>query len=379
MRGARRLGPTEADLGFNVVLWRAIDVVRLVGAGYAVVAFLTRPEPYQRPALAVATLAVMAVWSVLVAVYRRRPGWLIVTDLGLAALAVLMTGVVDTRVNAAEYNTLPLIWPTAAVLSWAVWRGWLTGVLAALVIGAVDLVVVEPVTRRTMHNVVLLVVAAGTVGFAARLYARTREQAARAIQVAAAARERERLARDIHDSVLQVLAFVQRRGLEIGGPSAELGRLAGEQEVLLRSLIGGRTAPRPAHPAESADLTTVLRRHWGTSAQVSGPAEPVLLPAEDADALDRAVGACLQNVVAHAGPGAKAWVLVEDEPDQVTVTVRDDGVGIRDGRLEQAQAQGRLGVSSSIRGRVEERGGQVSFWSAPGRGTEVELRLPRLG
>jgi hypothetical protein len=48
-------------------------------------------------------------------------------------------------------------------------------------------------------------------------------------------------ARDIHDSVLQVLAMVQRRGAEAGGAAAELGRLAGQQEAALRSLIGGQS------------------------------------------------------------------------------------------------------------------------------------------
>ena len=49
--------------------------------------------------------------------------------------------------------------------------------------------------------------------------------------------ERARLARAVHDGVLQVLALIQRRGRELGGESAELGRMAGEQESALRALI----------------------------------------------------------------------------------------------------------------------------------------------
>ena len=59
----------------------------------------------------------------------------------------------------------------------------------------------------------------------------------RATEIEAASRERERLARTIHDSVLQVLAMVQRRGTEAGGEAAEIGRLAGEQEAALRALV----------------------------------------------------------------------------------------------------------------------------------------------
>ena len=64
--------------------------------------------------------------------------------------------------------------------------------------------------------------------------ARERDAAERA---AAAAEERTRLARAVHDGVLQVLAMTQRRGAAAGGEWAELGRLAGEQERSLRSLI----------------------------------------------------------------------------------------------------------------------------------------------
>jgi signal transduction histidine kinase len=69
-------------------------------------------------------------------------------------------------------------------------------------------------------------------------------------------------------------------------------------------------------------------------------------------------------------------VLVEAEPDAVTVTVRDDGAGIPAGRLAQAASAGRLGVAQSIEGRMRALGGTASITSAPGEGTEVELRLP---
>jgi signal transduction histidine kinase len=69
--------------------------------------------------------------------------------------------------------------------------------------------------------------------------------------------------------------------------------------------------------------------------------------------------------------------LVEDEQAEVIVTVRDDGRGIPDGRLAQAEAAGRLGVAHSIRSRIRALGGAVAVDSVPGQGTEVELRIPR--
>ncbi|NSL43542.1 sensor histidine kinase, partial [Streptomyces sp. 8P21H-1] len=109
----------------------------------------------------------------------------------------------------------------------------------------------------------------------------------------------------------------------------------------------------------------------------SGPGTPVLLAAGAARELAAAVGAALDNVHRHAGADACAWILVEDEPDEVIVTVRDDGPGIPEGRLAQAEGEGRLGVALSIRGRLREIGGTAELISVPGQGTEVELKVPK--
>lgn len=89
-----------------------------------------------------------------------------------------------------------------------------------------------------------------------------------------------------------------------------------------------------------------------------------------------AVAAALDNVARHAGPTARAWVLVEDEAGAVTVTIRDDGAGMPAGRLAAARSEGRLGVAHSIVGRLRALGGDAVVTSAPDQGTEVELRLP---
>jgi Histidine kinase-, DNA gyrase B-, and HSP90-like ATPase len=83
-------------------------------------------------------------------------------------------------------------------------------------------------------------------------------------------------------------------------------------------------------------------------------------------------------VAVRAGTGVRAWVLVEDDADQVTVTVRDDGVGVTAGRLAAARAEGRLGVAHTIVGRMRAMGGHASITSTIGQGTEVELRLPKV-
>jgi signal transduction histidine kinase len=102
-----------------------------------------------------------------------------------------------------------------------------------------------------------------------------------------------------------------------------------------------------------------------------------MLPTYAAGELVAAVRAALDNVARHAGDGAHAWILLEDEPDAVLVSVRDNGPGIPEGRLADAEKEGRLGVAQSIRGRLRDLGGTVEVVSVPGQGAEVEMRLKK--
>jgi signal transduction histidine kinase len=81
--------------------------------------------------------------------------------------------------------------------------------------------------------------------------------------------------------------------------------------------------------------------------------------------------------VAHAGPDARAYVLLEDLGETVTVSIRDDGVGIAEGRLEEAIGEGRFGIAKSIVGRMKWLGGSAKLNTGPGCGTEWELTIPR--
>jgi len=67
---------------------------------------------------------------------------------------------------------------------------------------------------------------------------------------------------------------------------------------------------------------------------------------------------------------------LEGFADRVEISVRDEGPGIPDGRLERAAADGRLGVSESIRGRIADLGGTARLSTGP-QGTEWELSVPR--
>ena len=109
---------------------------------------------------------------------------------------------------------------------------------------------------------------------------------------------------------------------------------------------------------------------------VATPSDGVLLERKTAAEIVAVVSACLDNVVAHVGASAPAWVLLEAAPAAVQVSVRDEGPGIPDGRLAAAESEGRMGVSSSIRGRVAELGGEAVL-TTDSYGTEWELTFPR--
>jgi signal transduction histidine kinase len=370
-------------------LWRAIAVFRMAALGYAAIAVSQDFTRYRHPAGGWALLAVMTVWTAFAVVRfppapRRRTA-LLVADLCVAAGCVLATLWVE-RSAALVDGAAPIavMWMGGCVLAWAVAFGRRGGLFAGAVIGLCNVAAHTPLSAYTITQLTfapgLLLLAGVVLGHLARLAVRAQEALERGARIEAAARERDRLARGIHDSVLQVLARVQRQGLAAGGEAAELGRLAGEQEAALRALVGMSSSYDAQAPAGGQlDLRALITPLGGPAVTVAVPATAVHLPADTARELALALRAALDNVGRHCPAGTRAWILIDDEPAQVTVTLRDDGPGFAAERLSEAARAGRLGVATSILGRVRELGGAARVASVPGEGTEVELRVPRLG
>ncbi|MFJ8583357.1 MacS family sensor histidine kinase [Streptomyces sp. NPDC093595] len=380
-------------------LWRALTAYRVLTMLYAVGLFVLTRDMFERPWVAVAFLAVMSVWTLATlpkvagAAGCTRP--FLVADLTLALTGILLTPLADVDAQTFDGSTLPTIWTAGSVLAYAIKGGWRWAAFASSLVAVANIVERGDPSRDTLHNVLLVWVASIAIGYVVEVARASERTLARALEIEAATRERERLARDIHDSVLQVLAMVQRRGSALGGEAAELGRMAGEQEVALRTLVAGgltrtsrvsedesqgavvREVEEPDEDGAPTDLRTLLAPFAGSRVTFSEPGAPVLLPPAAARELAAAVRAALDNVRRHVGEDAPAWILVEDWPDEVIVTVRDDGPGIPEGRLAQAEGEGRMGVALSIRGRLRELGGTADVVSVPGQGTEVELKVPR--
>lgn len=365
--------------GFEVPLWRALTVFRVASLGYVCALAVRDADRYDHPFAVGALILAMILWTGATAVGYARPAWrrwpLLLADLGVVVAIVLSTPwVIGREALAHGVPTLGVAWMAGPVLAWAVSGGRRRGTVAALLVAGADVATRERISQSSFTGVILLLLAGVVVGHVARLAVAAEERLQHAVELEAATRERERLARDIHDSVLQVLALVQRRGAHLPGEAGELARLAGEQEAALRALIAG-TAPAAAG-AEVVDLRSLLGRYASAAVSLSAPATPVTLPRQVAGELAAAAGAALDNVGRHAG--GRAWVLIEDEGETVTVSIRDEGPGIPDGRLVEAAAQGRLGVAQSIRGRVTDLGGTVRIMSTPDAGTEIELIVPRV-
>ncbi|MFJ5061466.1 MacS family sensor histidine kinase [Streptomyces nigra] len=386
-------------------LWRALAGYRVLTMVYAIGLFVSAHDQVARPWVALGYFAVLVVWTLATlprvanAASCTRP--FLAVDLSVAVVGILLTRVAESpeRIDAGA-PTLPSIWTAGAVLAFAIKGGWRWAAFASTLVAVANLAERSGVpTRDTIHMVLLVWIASIAIGYVVEVARASERTLARALEIEAATRERERLARDIHDSVLQVLAMVQRRGAVIGGEAAELGRMAGEQEVALRTLVSGGLVPVSRVSEDAADgalvravevpdddgdggpvdLRALLAPYAGARVSLAEPGAPVRLAPDAARELTAAVAAALDNVRTHAGEGASAWILVEDEPGEVVVTVRDDGPGIPEGRLAEAEGEGRLGVALSIRGRLRDLGGTAEVISVPGQGTEVELKVPKAG
>lgn len=363
-------------------LWRGAQVLRLLSYLYALGFRIAIDDGLVHPGVAWVLFGFLTVWTVACGVayyvgFGRNWYW-VGAELVIACGLMLSTSYVASESWALNNQTWPTtLWATNAVISAALLAGPIVGLVAGLVVGGTSAFVKGWLDLNFGRNatIIVMLVSGVAVGLAAVNARRAQAELAAAARIAAAAAERERLSREVHDGVLQVLSFISKRGRELGGPTAQLAELAATQEVALRRLITDVDAGAES-TCGTADLTALLRAAGGEGAAVSAPAEPVVIDATTAREISAAVINALDNVAHHAGPGARAFVLLEDLDDTVVVSIRDDGVGIAAGRLDEARRQGRLGVAQSIVGRIESLGGTAILDSDVGIGTEWELTVP---
>ncbi|MEV5571049.1 sensor histidine kinase [Spirillospora sp. NPDC052269] len=204
---------------------------------------------------------------------------------------------------------------------------------------------------------------------------RTRAELAEISRERGALGERERLAREIHDTLAQGLTGI---GMLLQAAMADLGpdrrlelaaRTAREHLAETRAVVAALAPPS----LTTGSLVEALRRLVDDSAlpalfEVDGPPRPLNMDVETA--MLRVAQEGLANIRRHASCARDVLVRIEFAPDTALLTVTDDGPG-----FDPACTSGGYGLGG-MRTRIEQTGGTLSLTSAPGSGTTVEAVIP---
>jgi signal transduction histidine kinase len=249
-----------------------------------------------------------------------------------------------------------------------------------VVIGAFYLTVKEGADEFTDEDLEVIEMLAAHAAVAienARLYERSRELSV--------VEERNRLARDLHDVVVQTLfgvvltadaatLLVER---DPAGAKAELERLKSLAHEALRELRSLVFELRPADLGEEG-LAATLRKHVDVLNRVHGlrielvvDGEPEPDPAHAIEVF-RIVQEALNNAQRHAA-AATITVTIAHERDGLVVRVADDGAGFEP---DAPGVRGRRLGLTSMEERAAAIGGTLRIESARGAGTTVTLELP---
>ena len=213
----------------------------------------------------------------------------------------------------------------------------------------------------------------------------------RQVRALAITEERERIAREMHDSLAQVLGYVNtkaqgaqallqrgqtERGAEQISQLAEAARAA--YADVRESILGLRTSLDP----ERGFLDT-LREYVTRWQEQSGVSTVLIVPEGQGDRLSlpplsevhliRIIQEALTNVRKHAN-ATRVQILVAEHGGWVNAAVEDDGVGFTPNALGRGTLP-RFGLAT-MRERAEAIGGTFAVTATPGHGTRVEVGLP---
>ena len=218
-------------------------------------------------------------------------------------------------------------------------------------------------------TVAIVIAAALVTGLGATLLARRSCRSA-------VRREREGMARDLHDGLAQELAFIvtqtrrvaarDDRGDEtLAAITSAAQRALDESRALIGGLRSGEDRPVDIAVAEAAEE---LAHRTGASVRVAA-ADGVVLPPATRDALVRIVREGVTNAVRHA-QASDITVELTGGPG-IRLRIADNGVGFD----PASAARGGFGLTS-MRERARAAGGDLQCLSSPGAGTRIEVVFP---
>ncbi|RFU86597.1 sensor histidine kinase [Streptomyces triticagri] len=218
----------------------------------------------------------------------------------------------------------------------------------------------------------------------------TRAELADAERSAGTLAERERLAREIHDTLAQGLSSIQlllraaERALPADAPA--LAHVREARVAAQDNLAEARRFVRELTPPdlENGSLTRALERLCaaapGPEVRFGVSGEPVGLPTPYEVALLRIAQSALANTVRHARAG-RASITLSFMDTAVALDVVDDGVGFDPDAPQDGDGPRGAGPSGgfglpAMRSRAQSLGGALTIESAPGEGTAVAVTLP---
>jgi signal transduction histidine kinase len=208
------------------------------------------------------------------------------------------------------------------------------------------------------------------------------------LRVAAASEERVRLARDLHDGVLQFLAgarlqldLISRTELTDTARDRvqQMIEALGEEQRGLREVINAmRRAPEiaVAKLSNALDhLTNHLSRSW--DAGVSARIEPSDLTVSDVmeDDIVRITREAVANAVRHGG-ARKVDIAIRQADEIIDIAIRDDGRGFAfQGHMANGELASYAGRPRSLHDRIIGMGGTMTVTSGK-TGANLEIRVP---
>ncbi|HEY2948999.1 MAG TPA: sensor histidine kinase [Micromonosporaceae bacterium] len=346
------------------------------GLGGVVLEATLRDDVVWRP-LAV----VVAVWLCVLPMWRRtRPLAMVALGFGAMILLQVASVVAAVREPVGLYTGAVVLVLVYALARWGSGREVVLGGAVILATFALSVVTDRtPVVDQVVGLAFLLL--PGVIGASVRFWATARERQLER----ARSHERERLARELHDTVAHhVSAMVIRAqaGRVVAGadPAAAVEALEGVEEegartleemrAMVAALRDGGAGAELAPPAGVSDLERLVRAPGGrlrVDLGLDGELD-ALPPAVDA-AVYRIVQESVTNAMRHAVDATEVVVRVTGEPQRVRVTVRDDGA--RTGR-------GRDGYGlAGLRERAALLGGELRAGPGADQGWRVEAELPR--
>lgn len=363
-------------MGVAAAAVRGVGALRIVAYVWALVAFvlsfdeLARRTPASALVVAAGVLTAAAVPGI---VDPRRFPWprsLLAAELVVGLLLASGSGWAYGPGDPTSLTTLGGIWPLAGVIAAGVAFGPRWGAVAGLAFGAARLLGTADrvdgwpdggqwwsIASTTILSVVAGTLVAATLRWVGRLEAQAAEAAVQ-----------ERVARELHDGVLQSLAAIEARSQD-----AQVAALARAESRRLRDHLFPQPEASTLDRALAARLAAVEDR-FGVRCELA-VVEHVELPQAVVEALAGAVGEAAVNAAKHGEVGCT--VLVLPDAEGVSVSVHDEGPGFDPASVDGTASDGSgQGLHRSIRGRVEDVGGSVEVQSAPGQGCEVTLWVP---